>query len=152
MCPERVDFCRLLIPFAISFDPDQAWQKVRPDLDPNCLTFILMVSLKDFLKVAFLSQTSACEKCLYNYSACKKYNPLHTSHEVAVCYSCLLVVLGTLYWMNLHARLGPRCSHMWPVPNSHTDPQPLVWAFIDIPSLLVISCSHMLTLSDKLLA
>ena len=42
-------FCRLLITFANSLDPDQAWQKVVSDLDPNCLTFILMVSLKDFL-------------------------------------------------------------------------------------------------------
>ena len=37
---------------------------------------------------------------------------LLVSHEVAVCYSCLHVVLGTLYWMNVHARLGPRCSHI----------------------------------------
>ena len=28
----------LLITFANSFDPDQARQNVRPDLDPNCLT------------------------------------------------------------------------------------------------------------------
>ena len=30
------DFCRLLITFADSLDPDQ--QNVGPDLDPNCLT------------------------------------------------------------------------------------------------------------------
>ena len=30
--------CRLLITFANSLDPDQAWQNIRPDLDPNCLT------------------------------------------------------------------------------------------------------------------
>ena len=32
------DFCRLLITFANSLDPDQARQNVGPDLDPNCLT------------------------------------------------------------------------------------------------------------------
>ena len=32
------DFCRLLITFANSLDPDQDRQKVGPDLDPNCLT------------------------------------------------------------------------------------------------------------------
>ena len=32
------DFCRLLITFANSLDPDQDQQNVGPDLDPNCLT------------------------------------------------------------------------------------------------------------------
>ena len=32
------DFCRLLINFANSLDPDQARQNVGPDLDPNRLT------------------------------------------------------------------------------------------------------------------
>ena len=36
--PNSGDFCRLLITFASSLDPDQAWQNVGPDLDPNCLT------------------------------------------------------------------------------------------------------------------
>ena len=41
--PEHVfhaggDFCRLLITFANSLDPNQARQNVGPDLDPNCLT------------------------------------------------------------------------------------------------------------------
>ena len=31
----RGDFCRLLITFANSLDPDQDRQKVVPDLDPN---------------------------------------------------------------------------------------------------------------------
>ena len=31
------DFCRLLITFAISLDPDQDQQNVAPDLHPNCL-------------------------------------------------------------------------------------------------------------------
>ena len=32
------DFCRLLITFANSLDPDQDRQNVSPDLDPDCLT------------------------------------------------------------------------------------------------------------------
>ena len=30
--------CRLLITFANSLGPEQAWENVGPDLDPNCLT------------------------------------------------------------------------------------------------------------------
>ena len=42
------DFCKLLIIFANSLGPNQ---NVGPDLDPNCLT-LLIVLLKDFfLKV-----------------------------------------------------------------------------------------------------
>ena len=36
--PASGDFCRLLIIFANSLDPDQARRNVGPDLDPNCLT------------------------------------------------------------------------------------------------------------------
>ena len=36
--PASSDFYHLLITFANSLDPDQARQKVGPDLDPNCLT------------------------------------------------------------------------------------------------------------------
>ena len=36
--PTSGDFCRLLITFANSLDPDQARQNVGPDLDPICLT------------------------------------------------------------------------------------------------------------------
>ena len=32
------NFCRLLITFARSLDPDQARQKDGPDLEQNCLT------------------------------------------------------------------------------------------------------------------
>ena len=42
-------WCRLLIAFANSLDPDEARQNVGPDLDPNCLT--LMVFQKEFLKI-----------------------------------------------------------------------------------------------------
>ena len=33
------DFCRLLITFENSLEPDQARHNVGSDLDPNCLTF-----------------------------------------------------------------------------------------------------------------
>ena len=36
--PTSSNFCRLLITFANSLDPDQARQNVGPDLDPNYLT------------------------------------------------------------------------------------------------------------------
>ena len=36
--PARHHFCRLLLIFATSIDPDQARRNIRPDLDPNCLT------------------------------------------------------------------------------------------------------------------
>ena len=32
-------FCFLLITFANNLNPDQDWQNVGPDLDPNHLTF-----------------------------------------------------------------------------------------------------------------
>ena len=35
------EFCRLLITFANSLDPDLAWQNIGPDLDSNCLTLWL---------------------------------------------------------------------------------------------------------------
>ena len=34
-------FCRLIITFSNSLDPDQDWQNVSPDLEPNCLTLCL---------------------------------------------------------------------------------------------------------------
>ena len=37
--PASDEFCCLLIIFTNSLDPDQAWQNVGPDLDPNHLTF-----------------------------------------------------------------------------------------------------------------
>ena len=43
-------FCRLLITFANSLDPDQARQNVGPDLDPNFLTLMI------FLKIIFLKK------------------------------------------------------------------------------------------------
>ena len=34
-------YCRLLITFSNSLEPDQARQNVGPDLDPNCLTAVI---------------------------------------------------------------------------------------------------------------
>ena len=55
----------------------------------------------------------------------------------------LHVVLGTLYWMNVHARLhGPSLlAYVTCTKLSWTGPKILVWAFIYIPSLLGIRCS-----------
>ena len=39
----------LLLTFALSLTPDHAWQNVRPDLDPNCLS-LWWYSWKNFLK------------------------------------------------------------------------------------------------------
>ena len=36
--PASSDFCRLLLSFANSLDPDQARPNVGPDQDPNCST------------------------------------------------------------------------------------------------------------------
>ena len=51
------NFCRLLINFANSLDPDQAWQYVRPDLDPTSLIF-WWYSQKNFLKLLILEKIS----------------------------------------------------------------------------------------------
>ena len=47
--PASGNFCRLLITFANSLDPDQALHLVGPDLDPNCLT-LWWYTWKIFLK------------------------------------------------------------------------------------------------------
>ena len=41
--PASVDFSCLLIAFANILDQDQAQQNVRPDLDPNCLTHMVLI-------------------------------------------------------------------------------------------------------------
>ena len=64
-------FCRFLITFANSLDPDQDRQNVGLDLDPNCLTF-LVVFLKDlfdkgnFGKVCRRQSMKNCPECIYN--------------------------------------------------------------------------------------
>ena len=42
-------YCRLLMTFANSLDPDQARQNVGPDLDTNWLT--MMLFLKEFFAI-----------------------------------------------------------------------------------------------------
>ena len=65
--PACGDFCRLLITFANSLDPDQAWQNVGPDLDPNCLT-LWLYCWKIFLKKLILKRnphaTKTCKTSL----------------------------------------------------------------------------------------
>ena len=51
---------------ANSLDPDQAWQNVRPDLDPNCLT-LWWYSWKNFSKKMILKKKSADNKSMQNY-------------------------------------------------------------------------------------
>ena len=71
--PASGDFCRLLITFANSLDPDQARQNVGPDLDPNCLT-LWWYSWKIFLKLvltAYYNQITECISfcyCLFLHS------------------------------------------------------------------------------------
>ena len=52
----------MLITFANSFDPDQAWQNGGPDVDdPNCMT--LMVFAKEFFeKVDYKKKVSKRQK------------------------------------------------------------------------------------------
>ena len=47
--------CRLLITFANSLDPDQAWHSVRPELDPNYLT-LWWYSWNNFSKKSILEK------------------------------------------------------------------------------------------------
>ena len=55
------DFCLLLITFANSLDPDQDLQTVGPDLDPTCLTLIVLLNFF-FEKVNFEKIKSAYDK------------------------------------------------------------------------------------------
>ena len=38
------DLCHLLMTFVNSLDPDQAWQNIKPDLDPNYLTLMKLAA------------------------------------------------------------------------------------------------------------
>ena len=53
--------CCLLIAFANSLGPDQAWQNVRPDLDPNCFNTLMVFPKRIFWKSWFW-KTSAEDK------------------------------------------------------------------------------------------
>ena len=69
--------CHLLITFANSLDPDQAWQNVRPDLDPNCLTH-WWHSWKNFLKKLILKNRQTT-KNLNNEPACNELTIINVS-------------------------------------------------------------------------
>ena len=59
--PASGNFCPLLITFANSLDPDQAWQNVGPDMDPNCLT-LWWNSWKIFWKIHLKKKKSTRQK------------------------------------------------------------------------------------------
>ena len=70
--PAGGDFCRLLITFAKSLEPDQALQVVGPGLELNCVT--LMVFLKEFSeKVDFEKNQRDDIKSMKTYPACKEF-------------------------------------------------------------------------------
>ena len=58
------DFCRLLITFTNSLNPDQDRQNVGPDLDPNCLTLILFLKETFERKVSRRQQKHAQFSCI----------------------------------------------------------------------------------------
>ena len=60
--------------YAHSLDPDQAWQNVRPGLDPNYLT-LWWYSWKIFLKSLILKKISRRQTFLKKFPACKELNP-----------------------------------------------------------------------------
>ena len=75
LSPASGNFCRLLITFANSLDPDQARQNVEPDLDPKSKLFdTLMVFLKDFFKKKLIlkKRIHRRQKSMQNYPACKE--------------------------------------------------------------------------------
>ena len=65
------DFCYLLITFANSFNPDMGRQNVRPDLDPNLLTFFekgnFLVSQQTTNKTLKISQHAKSKPTTVNY-------------------------------------------------------------------------------------
>ena len=74
--PASGDFCRLLITFANSLDPNQARQNVGPDLVPNCLTFWWYSYKIFFEKVNFKKKIHRRQKSMQSYPACKELNRL----------------------------------------------------------------------------
>ena len=63
--PASDDFCRLLITFANSLDPDQDLQNVGPDLNPTCLTFLILF-LKENLEIKFIEKSTDDSKNMKN--------------------------------------------------------------------------------------
>ena len=67
-----------------SLDPDQAWQNVRPDLDPNYLNF-WWYSWNNFSKNLILKKISRRQKSMQNYPACKELTTLF--HSDGFCHT-----------------------------------------------------------------
>ena len=73
--------CRLLITFAKSLDPDQAWDFVGPDLDPICYT------LRWYHETGFWNNNNFVilkkKNSMENYPACKEFmSSIGLSHFV----------------------------------------------------------------------
>ena len=60
-----------MMTFANSLDPDQAWQNVRPDLDPICLP-LWWYAQKIFSKKLILKKIKQTEKSMQKYSFLKR--------------------------------------------------------------------------------
>ena len=80
----RLCMYHLLITFANSLDPDQAWQNVRPDLDPNYLK-LWWYSWNNFSKKLILKKISRRQKSMQNYPACKELTTLF--HSDGFCHT-----------------------------------------------------------------
>ena len=81
----QVATCCLLITFANSLDPDQDWQNVDPDLDPNCLT-LWWYFWKNISKKFFLKKSVRRQQNRKNYPAFKEI-------KISSCKSvCLLQI------------------------------------------------------------
>ena len=80
----RLCMCHLLITFANSLDPDQAWQNVRPDLDPNYLK-LWWYSWNNFSKKLIFKEISRRQKSMQNYPACKELTTLF--HSDGFCHT-----------------------------------------------------------------
>ena len=68
--PTSGDFCHLLITFANSLDPDQAWKKCRA-WSGSKLFDTLMVFLTDFFEKVNFKKIYRRQKSMQNYPACK---------------------------------------------------------------------------------
>ena len=75
----------MLITFANSLDPDQAWLNDNQDLDPNCWQFgTLKVFLKAYFeKVKFKKNTqkNRQQKSMQNYPECKEFSHMHLLNQ-----------------------------------------------------------------------
>ena len=82
--PTSGDVYCLLITFANSLDPDQAWRFVWPDLEPNCLT-LWWYSWKIFLKKLFFFKNPQMTKkheilpSMQRVNTCSTPQPLHNT-------------------------------------------------------------------------